>query len=500
MNDDDGQLEDTLKEELAAAIRAERNAAAAESEDVAPWRRNDPLPEIYFEPARAIATIKAPALNVRMTDQAHINELRSSLRTYGAVAPLIIRDDGMILDGVIRLIAAQQERLDRFPCIVVPKHFTEAEFKALRIVFGSTASGRWHIPNLRLDLTRIGLKLARKITLLKPQQFDIIMGSGPQRREKPQTIDTARPAVLRLGDVVEMGDHRLICADALEAETYRALLGDRKVAATLTDPPFDVKISTRVGRGRTKHREFVQGSGELGDRFPAFLLSFLSHVVAVSGDGALVYVFMDHGGLRHLLNAAEAALLGLIDIGAWDKMRGGQPGKLYRQQIEHVGVFKVGEGEIANQIQRGRYGRDRTNLWRRPGATTPGSEARKAAKSHPTPKDVKLVEDLILDSTQPGALCLDPFAGSGTIFVAAERAGRRAAGIELDPLYADLCVRRWQAETGKPATLLATGERFDDVAERGRAHAPLLIGWQGPSDNSSPDGSVSGVAQGEGAL
>lgn len=204
------------------------------------------------------------------------------------------------------------------------------------------------------------------------------------------------------------------------------------------------------------------GSGDMNPEellrfFKAFNREMAKHLIP----GAVVYETIDFRSVHTLLDATRDIFGQLINLAVWAKDRAGQ-GSFLRSQHELVLIFKT-KGRMRNNVMLGKYGRSRSNLWAYPGAvTTKAGEEGDILAEHPTPKPPKLICDAFLDTTKRGDLVLDPFGGSGSTLVAAERIGRRARLIELDPIYVDLAVRRWQAWTGLQAVHAVTGELFDE--------------------------------------
>jgi DNA modification methylase len=260
----------------------------------------------------------------------------------------------------------------------------------------------------------------------------------------------------------------------LDAGSYETLLGTEKSAVVFTDPPYNVPIDGYVsGLGKIRHREFAMASGEMDSAaFTRFLETALGLVKRHAFPGSVAYVCLDWRHIEDLLAAARAHGLKMLNICVWTKPNGGM-GSFYRSQHELVFVFKLGCGAHCNNIQLGRYGRNRTNVWpyaNGPGFGRAGEEGRLAAL-HPTIKPVAMVADAILDSSRRGNIVLDPFLGGGTSLMAAERVGRRCYGLELDPLYVDVILRRWQDFTGATARHAASGLGFDEIARtRHAAH------------------------------
>ncbi len=257
------------------------------------------------------------------------------------------------------------------------------------------------------------------------------------------------PAVSRAGDLWILGRHKLLCADATQSDSYSVLLGEENAAGVFTDPPYSVPVNGHVRTG-AGHREFAMASGEMSDAaFADFLTQALGLLTQRSKPGAVLYVCMDRRGIGQVLAATTASRLELLNLCVWNKGTGGM-GSFYRSQHELVFVLKRPGASHTNFVELGKNGRYRTNVWDYPGANASG-QGRMDLARHPTPKPVAMVADALLDSTRPGELVLDPFCGGGTILIAAERIGRCARAIELDPFYVDAAVRRWEAETGASA-------------------------------------------------
>ena len=236
------------------------------------------------------------------------------------------------------------------------------------------------------------------------------------------------------------------------------------------DPPYNVPIDGHVsGLGKVRHREFAMGVGEMSSpAFTEFLARELSLTAKYSLDGAIVFSCIDWRHLQEMIAAGQAAHLELKNVIVWAKDNGGM-GAFYRSAHEFVFAFKRGTAKHVNNFGLGGGGRYRTNVWSYPGANTfrRGRDADLAL--HPTVKPIALVADAIMDVSHRGDIVLDPFGGSGTTLLAAERTGRLARLIELDPLYVDVIVRRWLALGGRQAILASTGQAFAEVEAARRA-------------------------------
>ena len=278
----------------------------------------------------------------------------------------------------------------------------------------------------------------------------------------------AGPAVTRPGDIWRIGSHRLICGNSTRSETYQALLGEQRAQLVFTDPPYNVPISGHVGGlGAVQHREFAMASGEMSPaEFTAFLQTVFGHLAAYSVDGSIHFQCMDWRHLQEMLAAGTAAYSDLKNLCVWAKNNGGM-GSLYRSQHELVFVFKSGTAPHINNVELGKHGRYRTNVWSYAGVNSFGGD-RDDLSLHPTVKPVAMVADAIRDCSHRKAIVLDAFVGSGTTLIAAEKTGRRGYGIEIDPAYCDVTICRLHAVCGLDAVLEATGQRFAEVEARGR--------------------------------
>lgn len=257
------------------------------------------------------------------------------------------------------------------------------------------------------------------------------------------------------------------CGNALAVESYHRLLEGQQAALVFTDPPYNVPIEGHVGGlGRIHHHEFAMASGEMSAaEFTEFLKGMADLMARFSRDGSLHYICMDWRHLAELLAAGSLAYTELKNLCVWVKDCGGM-GSFYRSQHELVAVFKKGTAPHQNHVQLGRFGRYRSNVWRYPGVNSFGGRATEEGNLlalHPTVKPVALVADALKDASSRGEIVLDPFLGSGTTLVAAERTGRVCRGMELDPGYVDTAMRRWQALTKLQAIHGGSGRSFDEL-------------------------------------
>jgi DNA modification methylase len=262
------------------------------------------------------------------------------------------------------------------------------------------------------------------------------------------------------------GSHRLIQGDAREASAYDRLMGrSEKARLVLTDEPFNVANVGHV-TGNPNHREFAMAHGEMGrEEFARFNRAWMLAVLAHLDVGGMLATFIDWRSVDLIIACGHDLGLTLLNVVVWAKSNGGQ-GSLWRSQHELLPVFKKGDAPHVNNVELGRHGRWRSNLWTYPGGSSLGSDSRDGLDFHPTVKPRALLEDAILDVTNRGDLIIDCFAGSGSTLLAAEAVGRRCRAIEIDGPYCDVIIRRWREMTGGEAVLESTGETFDEVYRR----------------------------------
>jgi DNA modification methylase len=275
--------------------------------------------------------------------------------------------------------------------------------------------------------------------------------------------------VTHVGDIWELREHRVHCASALDSIAYAALMRDEQAKMVFSDPPYNVRIDGNVsGRGKKHHREFAMASGEMTEfEFTRFLVTTISLFARHSAEGSLHFICIDWRHVAQLLTAARAVYRQVLNICVWAKNNAGM-GSFYRSQHEFVCVFRHGRDSHRNNVQLGRYGRNRSNVWHYAGANSfsRASDEGNLFDLHPTVKPVALVADAIMDCTARGDIVLDGFLGSGTTVIAAERTGRCCYGLEIDPQYVDAVVRRWQTFTGGEARHAISGHSFRELEAR----------------------------------
>lgn len=435
---------------------------------------------------RPLDELKSASRRIRKADEAQIARLVATIQSFGVCRPVLIDEDGAIVDGHSVVEAARRLGVGRVQCVVID-HLSAAERRALSVALNRTQeTGVWDLEALKLEFEELVLEeLPLEVTGFTAPEIDqIIWGDAEEGGPEvgPLEPELGEAAVSRRGDLWRLGKHRLLCGDATSLQDVAGLVDGEAVRLVLTDMPFNVPIHGHVTGGA--HREFVQASGEMSRaEFEVFNAGWISVCLAVLMRGGLLATFIDWRSVAQVIQTAEALGLDLLNLIVWNKTNAGM-GSLWRSQHELLPVFKLPGAEHVNNVALGRHGRWRSNVWTAPGASSLGSDARRGLKAHPTVKPSCLLQDMILDVTHRGDVVLDPFLGSGSTLIAAEATGRIGYGLELDPLYVDVAVRRFEAATGQTAVLAATGETYAQVTER-RA-ADRHVAGEPPQQRSQP--------------
>jgi DNA modification methylase len=385
--------------------------------------------------------------------------LESGIREYGIVDPITINSANIIVDGHLRYEVAQKLGFATVPVVRI-SHLSDAELRAYAIAANKLPSvANYDLDALRIELEEIRAEAPRidlSLTGFTIGEMDRLDGrylAGQYDDLDDDISPKATASFVRHGEIYALGSHRIICGDSLDPAIWQVLMDGEVARSCFTDPPYNVKIQGHV-TSSGQHGEFAMASGEMSQsEFEQFLSVVLINVRASLVDGGTAFVCMDHAHLLELLRAGEQVFEERLNICMWDKGRGGM-GALYRSQYECVAVFKNGSAPHLNNVALGKNGRDRTNVWSFPGMIGTGKGKRKARELHPTVKPVALVAEALLDVTAPGDCIVDPFGGSGSTLIAAERIGRKARLIELEPTYVECTIARWQKLTGKKAELV----------------------------------------------
>ncbi len=436
-------------------------------------RRNRPVWCSQQIDQTPISDLKPYPNNVRSHSEASVVRLADGIAEFGLIMPIVIDQENTVIAGHGRIEAAKRLKIQTVPTIRAD-HLTPAQVKAYRIADNKLAElSSWDEDALRIELGELmDLSLAGDldfdlgITGFEIPEIDIIIGGNADTDapESAPAVDRSAPAGTRLGDLWILGDHRIFCGDALNAASFDTVLDGIAPRMAFADAPYNVLVNGHVRSGDAGHREFAMASGEMSDsEFRAFLAAFITHLAERLVKGGIVMLCMDWRHIEELIAAGKAQGLDLINLCVWNKTNGGM-GSLYRSKHELVAIFKKPGAAHINNVLLGKHGRNRTNVWDYAGVNTFGAGREADLADHPTVKPIALVADAIMDVSHRGDTVLDCFGGSGSTLLAAERTGRKARLIELDPVYVDITIRRWQEMTGKKAVHAESGEMWDQRA------------------------------------
>jgi DNA methylase/ParB/Sulfiredoxin domain len=394
-----------------------------------------------------------------------LSKLAASLETFGFVLPVLIDPDRRVIAGWGLILAARRLGLTEVPAVSIAD-LSEAKLRALRLALNRISEdATWDGEALAVEFSEIlelEPQLDLKITGFEMGEIDVVLdGDGIDQEDELPEMDATAAPVTRPGDLWIAGEHRCLCGDALEAASYARVLGDDKADMMFADPPYNVAIDGHAsGLGAVKHDDFAMASGELSPaEFRTFLTTSLGLAAQRSKNGAIHFVCMDWRHMEEQLAAGKKIYSALKNLCIWRKSNAGM-GSLYRSGHELVFVFKVGTGAHINNVALGRHGRYRTNVWDYVSQNALNGTSKSKLALHPTVKPVAMVADAIRDCSNRGGLILDPFGGAGTTLIAAERTGRHARVIELEPKFVDVAIERWQRLTGGTARHADDGRPF----------------------------------------
>lgn len=418
--------------------------------------------------------LKPHPKNPRTHSVRQVKQIARSIEQFGFVSPILLDDEGFIIAGHGRLLAAQQLGMDDVP-VVHLAHLTKAQAKALMLADNKlTENAGWDQALLAECFIELGeMSFDLEITGFEMAEIDLTI-QGFQAAESDSADEMpdipSHTPVTRAGDLWLLGRHRILCGNSLDPMAMQRLMQSDRAQMIFTDPPYNVPVDGHVGGlGDIRHREFAMASGEMtAEQFTSFLTTACENMAAHSTDGSLHYICMDWRHLREMLAAGHQAYTELKNICVWVKDNGGM-GSLYRSRHELVLVFKHGIGKHRNNVELGAHGRYRTNVWEYAGVNSFSrnhDDEGNLLTLHPTVKPVTMIADAIMDCTKRGELVLDTFLGSGSTLIAAEKSGRICYGMELDPLYVDTAIRRWQNLTGQQAVRAGDSKTFDALVDK----------------------------------
>ena len=410
--------------------------------------------------------------NARTHSKKQLRQLAASIQSFGFTNPVLVDQANTILAGHGRVMAAKEIGMGQVPCVRI-EHMTEAEKRAYVIadnklalnagwdeeILAEELKGLLATEALGFDIGVIGFEVAELDALVE--------GLRPEDPGDPEddVVPDSAQARVRPGDIWQLGSHRLICGDALDARVVGLVMEGEQARMVFTDPPYNVKIDGHVGgSGKIKHREFAMASGEMTvSEFTVFLTSALRNLAEHSVDGSIHFLCMDWRHMGEMLAAGHAVYDELKNLIVWAKDNGGM-GTFYRSRHELIFVFKRGTAPHVNSFELGQHGRYRTNVWSYRGVNTMRKGRMEELMLHPTVKPVQMIVDAIKDVSGRGEIVLDVFGGSGSTLIAAEKTGRRARLVELDPIYCDRILTRWEAQAKDEAVQVVCGWSRPDSA------------------------------------
>ena len=414
----------------------------------------------------APGSLKRHPRNARTHPKKQIRQIRTSIRTFGFVTPVLTDKDGVIIAGHARVEAAVEEGLPTIPCVRVDR-LSKDEIRAYMLADNK------HAENAGWDHTLLAKEL-KDLNLTLPEfDFDAVgftIGEVDTLIAEEAPIEDGDPADdllpkidkgysrTRPGDISALGDHRLICGDSRDYHTIAALMNGERAQMVFTDPPYNVTIERNVGGlGRIQHGEFAMASGEMTPgEFTEFLEQIFGVLVAFSVDGSIHFISMDWRHMLEVQTAAQEQYTELKNVIVWVKDNGGM-GTFYRSRHEIIFAFKSGTTPHINTFELGQHGRYRTNVWEYRGVNTLKRDRMDELALHPTVKPVQMIADAIKDISARGGIVLDLFCGSGSTIIAAHKTGRRAYVCEIDPVYCDRSITRWERHAKDEAILIACG-------------------------------------------
>ena len=427
-----------------------------------------------------VSELKPYSRNARTHSKKQVGQVAASIQSFGFNVPILVDEEQTVLAGHARLEAAKKLGLDTVPCVRL-SHMSKAQKKAFILADNRLAlNAGWDEETLSLELKEL-LELDTDfeigVTGFSVAEIDgLVEGlklEEPGNPKEDRLPEVAEAAMTRPGDLWILGPHRMLCGSALSPEDCSRLLGGEKAQFVITDPPYNVPITGHVsGLGKVRHREFAAASGEMtADQFTAFLETAFRNLVANSTDGSIHMVFMDWRHMAEVQAAGGSVYSELKNLIVWVKDNGGM-GSFYRSRHELIFVFKNGTAPHVNSFELGQHGRYRTNVWTYKGMNSFGGKRNDELGLHPTVKPVALLADAIKDVSTRASIVLDLFGGSGSTLIAAHKTGRRGYLMELDPLYCDRSLRRWENFAKDDAVLEGTGQTFAEVAKERQGPSP----------------------------
>lgn len=411
--------------------------------------------------------------NARIHSNQQLAQLTKCIQEVGFINPIIIDANNRVIAGHARLEIAKELNYETVP-VICADFLTEMQIRAYAIADNKLCEqGEWDQNLLRVELeflSQAEIDLDIEMTGFQLPEIDLLLQSQDQSDFDEPDLPASNPCeenIVQPGDIWDLGSHSIGCGDTRDPEFVNSLINGHQAHMVFTDPPYNVPVSGHVsGNGKHQHPEFAMASGEMSeDEFTQFLENYMSVLKPHCTPGAVWFTCMDWRHIDNLYQAIELSGGSLLNLIVWNKTSGGM-GSLYRSQHELITVSKMDNTPHINNVQLGKHGRNRTNVWTYPGMNAFGSERDEALKTHPTVKPVAMIAEAIMDVTHRHHIVIDGFLGSGSTLLAAEQTGRHCIGIEIETRYVALSIKRWQDYTGKEAIHRASGLTFNELSKQ----------------------------------
>lgn len=423
----------------------------------------------------SISSLIAHQQNARKHSKKQIRQIADSIQTFGFKVPVLIDANNRLICGHGRVAACKLLGIEHVPTIRAAD-LDDAKIRAYMIADNRlTENAEWD--NLLLAenfkiLSELNLDFDLEVTGFDYGEIENLLSleDDASSDEAPVPAADSLPTIVRSGDLWQLAEHRILCGDSLEHDCYKTLFPSKSKASIIfTDPPYNLPARDIGKTCEAAHGDFAMGSGEMTPaQFQEFLETIFGHLAKFSKSGSIHYICMDWRHAAELIGAGKNIYSEWKNLCVWNKNAGGM-GTFYRSQHELIFVFKSGKGKHQNHFELGQHGCHRTNVWNYPSVMHLKEEdgdkgGKEALNLHPTIKPVCMIEDALKDCSKRGEIVLDPFLGSGSTLIAAEKTGRVCHGIEVSPRYMDVAITRWQQWTGKAAVHAETGMSYKEKA------------------------------------
>jgi len=419
----------------------------------------------------AIGLIKPSPHHARIHNRHDRRKIQKLLRKFGQVRPLTVTPEYQLIDGH-GVWEALQAIGEEFADIAIVADQSPAGLRALALALNrSCQEAKWDQGKVRAEfefLLDVGFDTS--LTGFDEPEVEFIFQSDAPQANVIENAGVIPPRpqhpVSRISDIFQLGDHRVGCGSALDLAFVNQVRGHLIPDCSIVDFPYGLPTRFFSGRGKHRHADFVQGAGEMSSsELFDFYRQGLEVLRACSSSHALIFAFMDWRHALELTAAARCCGLPQLNLCVWTKTNPGM-GSLYRSQHELCFVFKAGDQPHVNNVELGRHGRNRSNVWAYPGMSSFGAGRDELLALHPSVKPTKLLCDIMKDATKRGDVILDTCVGSGSTLVSAEEIGRICIAVDLDPGYVDVTIRRWENLTGREAVHVQSGETFRARAQQ----------------------------------